>query len=93
MNKKLEIKEGMVIHIKTKEQDKKISKLLDGNGYRWWVSGHSLLEKSYFDEHGSDYCIRIWDDKTVGYESKQWFEYQGFTITDVEEILKEYGVE
>ena len=83
---KKRIEPGKVIHCNTEDEAKSLLEHLEKLGYEWGGSQSRLTKKLRWSEYGSGTCYRINQDHLVSYSSKEWYEDNGYKITEFPEL-------
>lgn len=88
-----EIKPGMVIHCPTQENADELLKYLDELGYKW-LSGRSLLKKTYYNEWVEKTCYLLEIGFRVTYGNvDEYAEYIEFSDLIEPELTAEEALE
>lgn len=82
------IEPGMVIHCPTEENAKELLKHLDELGYVWTGDKSSLLDKVYYQSYRENTCYETEENGIVFFGSKDFFEKEGYTITEFSDLVE-----
>ena len=86
--------EKIVVHTATEDQAIALLEALDKRNYKWFFSGEKLTTKTHYKRYKEDTCYDFSADidgskldKEVCFSPLDWYQDEGYTIIEFENIL------
>jgi len=79
---------GKAIHCNTENKANQLLEFLGRHGYMWTVTYKKPTEKNNWNVYTVNTCYRIYEDKTITYDSIKYFKDTNYDIIEFDDLIQ-----